>query len=180
MMTEKRVLDESPQIFSLHRKVISPSHGLGEVISVAYQNIDNTPVEMIIMAFVKNKMTVRIPVQKAIHMGIRLPICPEISRKVLESLSHPIPAIQEKTWQKKRMIYESKLNSGDVFALSEVLRLLYASHEHHSYNEKFLFESCVERLAEEISHSLKKDYDYMRGHITERLSNHGSLPHGLS
>jgi CarD family transcriptional regulator len=56
-------------------------------------------------------------------------------------------------WSRRAQEYEAKINSGDLIAISEVVRDLYRSEEQpeQSYSERQLFEQAMDRMSREIS-----------------------------
>jgi CarD family transcriptional regulator len=56
-------------------------------------------------------------------------------------------------WSRRAQEYEAKINSGDLIAISEVVRDLYRSEEQpeQSYSERQLFEQAMDRMSREIA-----------------------------
>jgi CarD family transcriptional regulator len=55
-------------------------------------------------------------------------------------------------WSRRAQEYEAKINSGDLIAISEVVRDLYRSDDQpeQSYSERQLFEQAMDRMSREI------------------------------
>ena len=58
-------------------------------------------------------------------------------------------------WSRRAQEYETKINSGDIISLSEVVRDLHRnpSQSEQSYSERQLYEQALDRLAKEVSRS---------------------------
>ena len=65
-MSKSKKLDFSPNEF-----VVYPSHGVGKIISVETQEIAGIELELFVIAFEKDKMTLRVPTDKAVLVGMR-------------------------------------------------------------------------------------------------------------
>jgi len=56
-------------------------------------------------------------------------------------------------WSRRAQEYEAKINSGNIVAISEVVRDLYRSEQQpeQSYSERQLYEAALDRLSREIA-----------------------------
>jgi CarD family transcriptional regulator len=155
--------------FTPQSKVVFPSHGIGEIIAIESHSIENMTIPMMVVHFLKTKMTLRLPLQKALSTGLRSPVSKDEGIKILEELSKPMGKIKEKNWQKKRNIYEAKLNSGDLMQLTEVLRHLHPIDSYQNFSEKKIFETTIQRLSDELSYVLDKESTVLLEEILHQL-----------
>jgi CarD family transcriptional regulator len=56
-------------------------------------------------------------------------------------------------WSRRAQEYEAKINSGDLIAISEVVRDLYRSQTQPepSYSERQLYEQAIDRMSREVA-----------------------------
>ena len=61
--------------------------------------------------------------------------------------------IKRTMWSRRAQEYEAKINSGNIVAISEVVRDLFRSdtQPEQSYSERQLYEAALDRLSREIS-----------------------------
>jgi CarD family transcriptional regulator len=138
--------------FKIGEIVVYASHGVGRITAIEEQEVAGFKLQVFIIFFEKDKMTVRVPIAKAASSGLRKLVEPAVVETVLEVLSGRARA-KRGMWARRGQEYEAKINSGDLMLLAEVLRDLYRSPEQTepSYSERQLYESALETLAREIS-----------------------------
>ena len=143
----KKKLDFSPNDF-----VVYPAHGVGKVISVETQEVAGFELEMFVIAFEKDKMTLRVPTHKAIDVGMRSLATPDVVAHAMKTLRGKAK-VKKAMWSRRAQEYEQKINSGDLIAISEVVRDLHRQDDQReqSYSERQLYEAALERLTREIA-----------------------------
>ena len=57
--------------FRMDEFVVYPAHGVGKIIDVEEQDIAGVTLELYVVAFEKDKMTLRVPTYKALEVGMR-------------------------------------------------------------------------------------------------------------
>ena len=57
--------------FQVGEKVVYPSHGVGEITEIESQTIADTKLEVYVISFPQDKMTLRVPVSRATVSGLR-------------------------------------------------------------------------------------------------------------
>jgi len=132
--------------------VIYSAHGVGQILSIEEQTVAGASLEFFVIWFAKTKMTLRAPTQKAATVGMRKLSDPAAIKRVRSALSQrPIKA--RGNWSRLAQDYESKINSGDIIALAEVMRDLYrpAHNSGQSFSERQLYVSALGRLSEEVA-----------------------------
>lgn len=140
--------------YKLNQYVVYPSHGVGKITEIVEQEIAGTKLELYVIYFEEDKMTLRVPIGKVTSTGMR-----SISDTNLIDQAFTILKSNAKTkktmWSRRAQEYESKINSGDIIALSEVVRDLHRNpnQSEQSYSERQLYESALDRLAKEVSRS---------------------------
>ncbi len=146
-MSKSKKLDFRPNEF-----VVYPAHGVGQVVSVEKQEVAGFELELFVIAFEKDKMTLRVPTNKAIEVGMRGLSSPEIVSQCMRTLKGKAK-VKRAMWSRRAQEYEQKINSGDLIAIAEVVRDLHRSDDQReqSYSERQLYEAALERLTREVS-----------------------------
>ena len=137
--------------FNIGDKVVYPSHGVGEIIDLEKQEVAGTIFEVYVISFPKDKMTLRVPVSRAEVSGLRQLVDKKAIDEVYEILQGK-PKQGNKMWSRRAQEYESKINSGDLESVAEVVRDLYKNVDNdRSYSERTIYESALKRLSTEIA-----------------------------
>lgn len=138
--------------FNLNDYVVYPSHGVGKIVSVEEQEVLDTKMELFVIDFEKDKMTLRVPTAKAESVGLRNLSSPEVVLKAMSVLKGRA-RVKRAMWSRRAQEYEAKINSGDLIAIAEVVRDLHRNDEQReqSYSERQLYEAALERLTREIA-----------------------------
>ena len=148
---EKKVLTQR-QGFKTNEFVVYPAHGVGQILAIEEQEIAGARLELFVINFIKDKMTLRVPTAKVANVGMRKLSEPALVKRALETLKGRA-RIKRTMWSRRAQEYEAKINSGDIVAIAEVVRDLYRSdtQPEQSYSERQLYEAALDRLAREIS-----------------------------
>lgn len=138
--------------FSKGDFVVYPAHGVGKVLGVEDEEIAGLKVELIIIEFDKDRMTLRVPVAKADKSGLRKLSSPDMMASALKTLKGK-SRVRRTMWSRRAQEYEAKINSGDPVAIAEVVRDLYrnANQPDQSYSERQLYQAALDRLAREFA-----------------------------
>ena len=138
--------------FKLNEFVVYPAHGVGQIVAMEEQEVAGFKLELFVINFVKDKMTLRVPTSKVTGVGMRKLSDPEQARRSLEILTGRA-RIKRTMWSRRAQEYEAKINSGDINAIAEVVRDLYRSEAQpeQSYSERQLYEAALDRMAREIA-----------------------------
>jgi len=140
------------QGFKTNEYVVYPAHGVGQILSIEEQEIAGAKLELFVINFIKDKMTLRVPTAKVAQVGMRKLSEPALVKKALETLKGRA-RIKRTMWSRRAQEYEAKINSGDIVAIAEVVRDLYRSESQpeQSYSERQLYEAALDRLSREIA-----------------------------
>src|ERR1700733_4302489 len=147
----KKVLTQR-QRFKTHEFVVYPAHGVGQILAIEDQEIAGAKLELFVINFMKDKMTLRVPTAKVANVGMRKLSEPALVKKALETLKGRA-RVKRTMWSRRAQEYEAKINSGDIVAIAEVVRDLYRSESQpeQSYSERQLYEAALDRLSREIA-----------------------------
>ncbi|MDO5386745.1 MAG: CarD family transcriptional regulator [Pseudomonadota bacterium] len=132
--------------------VVYPAHGVGKVSDISKQKIAGSELELIVVNFDKDKMTLRIPMAKADTIGLRKISEADTMNDALNVLKGKAK-VKKIMWSRRAQEYENKINSGNPVAIAEVVRDLYRNENlaEQSYSERQIYEQALGRLASEYA-----------------------------
>jgi CarD family transcriptional regulator len=138
--------------FKLNEFVVYPAHGVGQIVAMEEQEVAGFKLELFVINFTKDKMTLRVPTSKVTGVGMRKLSEPDVARRSLEILTGRA-RIKRTMWSRRAQEYEAKINSGDINAIAEVVRDLFRSEAQpeQSYSERQLYEAALDRMMREIA-----------------------------
>jgi CarD family transcriptional regulator len=138
--------------FDVGDYVVYPKHGVGRVIELQSSEIAGLKLELYVLRFEKEKMTLRVPTNKAESAGMRKLSSTAKLQEALVTLKGK-PKVKRTMWSRRAQEYEAKINSGDLVSIAEVVRDLYRADDQpeQSYSERQIFEAAVSRLARELA-----------------------------
>ena len=145
-------LEKKSYDFQTEEFIVYPAHGVGQIVSIDKHEVAGIELEMFVISFEKDKMTLRIPIEKASAIGLRSVSSPELILKAMETLKGRA-RVKRAMWSRRAQEYEQKINSGDLIAIAEVVRDLHRNDEQReqSYSERQLYEAALERLTRELA-----------------------------
>jgi CarD family transcriptional regulator len=132
--------------------VVYPAHGVGRIISIEEQEIAGLRLELFVISFEKDKMTLRVPTHKALSIGMRSLSSPHGVGRAITTRKGKAK-VKRAMWSRRAQEYEQKINSGDLIAIAEVVRDLHRTDDQReqSYSERQLYEAALERLTREVA-----------------------------
>ena len=137
--------------FKVDQQIVYPTHGVGVITAVEVEEIAGLELQLYVIKFEKEKMTLRVPVAKAKTVGMRELAAEATLAKALKTLKGR-PRVKRTMWSRRAQEYEAKINSGDILLVAEVVRDLYRSENQpdQSQSERQLYEAALERLSREV------------------------------
>ena len=138
--------------FKANDHVVYPTHGVGRIARVEEQEVAGTKLELFVITFEKDKMTLRVPTAKAKAVGMRKLSSPDVVATALNTLKGRA-RIKRTMWSRRAQEYEAKINSGDLVSIAEVVRDLHRAggQPEQSYSERQLYEAALARMAREVA-----------------------------
>ncbi|MFK7944170.1 MAG: CarD family transcriptional regulator [Paracoccaceae bacterium] len=132
--------------------VVYPAHGVGKIVTIEEQEVAGTKLELFVISFDKDKMTLRVPTAKASSVGMRSLSSPDLVDEALKTLKGKAK-VKRAMWSRRAQEYEQKINSGDLISIAEVVRDLHRGDDQpeQSYSERQLYEAALERLTREVA-----------------------------
>lgn len=151
--------------------IVYPAHGVGRVMGVEQQAVAGISLDVFVISFEQDKMTLRVPTTKAKSCGMRPLASGEVVDQAMKTLQGRA-RIKRTMWSRRAQEYVAKINSGDLISIAEVVRDLYRSEAQpeQSYSERQLYEDALDRMARELAAVEKLDDRGAVQRITEVLS----------
>ena len=153
--------------------VVYPKHGVGRVIELQSQEIAGMQLELYVLRFEKERMTLRVPVNKVEAIGMRKLSSDKTLKEAMETLKGK-PKVKRTMWSRRAQEYEAKINSGDLVSIAEVTRDLFRADDQpeQSYSERQIFEAASSRLARELAAMEESDEKTAQAKILQILNEH--------
>ncbi len=144
--------------FDVGDYVVYPKHGVGRVMELQSEEIAGMQLELYVLRFEKERMTLRVPVNKVEAIGMRKLSSDKTLREAMQTLQGK-PKVKRTMWSRRAQEYEAKINSGDLVSIAEVTRDLFRPEDQpeQSYSERQIFEAASSRLARELAAMEKTD-----------------------
>ena len=156
--------------FSVGDHVVYPAHGVGEIKGIETQSVAGMSLEVYVITFDHEKMTLRVPTKKAVGSGLRPLAANDVVTQALTTLKGRA-RVKRTMWSRRAQEYEAKINSGDLISIAEVVRDLHRAENQpeQSYSERQLYESALDRMAREVAAIERIDRDAAINMLTKSL-----------
>jgi len=150
-VAKKKTENETSE-FKTGNWVVYPTHGVGKVVGIEDQEIGGFKLKLVVISFEKDRMTLRVPIQKAKESGLRKLSSREEMKGALKTLKGR-SRVRRTMWSRRAQEYEAKINSGDLVSIAEVVRDLHRAggQPEQSYSERQLYEAALARMAREVA-----------------------------
>jgi len=138
--------------FSVKDFVVYPTHGVGNVVDVVTEEVAGFELKLYVINFAAEKMTLRVPIEKAEESGLRKISTREKMQTAIGTLRGRARS-KRTMWSRRAQEYEAKINSGDPIAIAQVVRDLHRPPEQpdQSYSERQMYEAALNRLSLELA-----------------------------
>ena len=162
--------------FCTNEQIVYPAHGVGRIVSIDEEEFAGAKLELFVINFEKDKMTLRVPIEKLERVGMRKLAEDKVVNKALTTLKGKA-RVKRTMWSRRAQEYEAKINSGSLVSIAEVVRDLYRSESQpeQSYSERQLYEAALDRMAREVAAVQKLDEESAVAKIDDVLSKTASL-----
>ena len=140
------------QGFKTGEFIVYPAHGVGQIVELEEQEIAGFNLELFVINFEQDKLTLRVPIAKIESAGMRKLASDEVVAKALKTVRGRA-RVKRTMWSRRAQEYEAKINSGSLISIAEVVRDLFRSENQpeQSYSERQLYEAALERMSRELS-----------------------------
>jgi len=149
MATKKTV---QRQGFKTGEFVVYPAHGVGQITAIEEQEVAGYSLELFVIDFAQDKLTLRVPLAKVESAGMRKLSDTAAVEQALKTLKGRA-RVKRTMWSRRAQEYEAKINSGSLVLIAEVVRDLFRSDRQpeQSYSERQLYEAALDRMAREVA-----------------------------
>ena len=164
--------------FDVGDYVVYPKHGVGRVVELQSEEIAGMKLELYVLRFEKERMTLRVPVNKVEAIGMRKLSSDKTLKEAMQTLTGK-PKVKRTMWSRRAQEYEAKINSGDLSSIAEVVRDLFRPDDapEQSYSERQIFEAASSRLARELGAMEQTDEKSALAKILEILNKAAVIHH---
>ena len=152
--------EKTAEEFNADDFVVYPTHGVGRILGTESNIVAGTKIDMLIVRFEQDRMTLRVPLEKARSLGLRT----LSSKKQMDEAITTLKAkarVRRDMWSKRAKQYEDKIRSGDPGSIAEVVRDLRRrnTQTEQSYSERQMYQAALQRLAREFAAIEKIDQE---------------------
>ncbi len=132
--------------------VVYPTHGVGEITAIEMQEIAGHTLNVFVVTFAKDRMTLRVPLAKAKISGLRK----LVSRKEMDAALAKLRGrsrAKRTMWSRRAQEYQAKIASGDPASIAEVVRDLFRNtgQPEQSYSERQIYQAALDRFVREYA-----------------------------
>ncbi len=151
-MAKKKKAEKESSGFKTGNWVVYPTHGVGKVTGVEDQEIAGTKLKLVVISFERDRMTLRVPIDKAEESGLRRLSSKDKMKGALKTLRGR-SRVRRTMWSRRAQEYEAKINSGDPVSIAEVVRDLHRKEDQpdQSYSERQIYQAALDRLVRELA-----------------------------
>ena len=160
--------------FKVNDHVVYPAHGVGQIVRIEEQEVAGHKLELFVITFEKDKMTLRVPTPKAKAIGMRKLSGADTVQSAMQTLRGRA-RIKRTMWSRRAQEYEAKINSGDLISIAEVVRDLHraSGQPEQSYSERQLYEAALSRMVREVAAVERIDEDAAMKRLETALTKSG-------
>jgi CarD family transcriptional regulator len=132
--------------------VVYPTHGVGKITSIETQEIAGHTLNVFVVSFDKDRMTLRVPLAKARVSGLRKLSSRKEMDVALSKLRGRSRA-KRTMWSRRAQEYQAKIASGDPGSIAEVVRDLFRNtgQPEQSYSERQIYQAALDRFVREYA-----------------------------
>ena len=141
--------------FKVGETVVYPSHGVGEITAIEEQEVAGFKLELFVITFDKDRLTIRIPLAKAKSSGLRKLSEPAVVQQALGILSTKAKA-KKGMWNRRATEFQERMGTGQLTAIAEVLRDLNRGSEQQdaSYSEQQILVYALDIMIRAIAEGI--------------------------
>lgn len=150
--------------------VVYPTHGVGRILGSESRDVGGETMEMLVVRFEQDRMTLRVPMEKAKSLGLRTLSSKKQMEQAITTLQGKA-RVRRTMWSRRAQEYETKIKSGDPVSIAEVVRDLHrrTNQSEQSYSERQMYQAALERLAREFAAIEKIEQDAAAAKLEEMM-----------
>ena len=145
--------------FQVGEKAVYPGYGVAEITGVEDRELSGLKQRFYVLRVLGKDMTLMVPMQKALSVGLRNIIDSAEAENVYATLRKRGEKISTATWNRRYREYMEKIRSGSLVEISSVLRdlSLLRSDKELSYGERNMLETARGLVVQELALAVGKD-----------------------
>ena len=163
-------MSRAPKKFQVDQRIVYPSQGVGIIKSIEEKVFKDNKVPYYVIYLEVSDMTIMVPVDKAIGLGIRSIVGRDEALKALELISEEYESIPS-DWKLRYQMNMELLKKGSITDIAMIVRSLYhrSKGKELPILERKLYDSALKLLEDEVSCSLRKSKEEVETLIFTRL-----------
>ncbi len=144
-------------MFTHNERVVYPGHGVALINRIVEKCIAGKNAKFFELRFLNKDMTILVPVDNAVQVGIRPLSSSKRISDIFKMLSEPVVQMHNElamtNWNKRNKEYQGKLRTGDLREICAIYRDLkhIETNKELSFGEKNLLHQTEALLVEEIA-----------------------------
>ncbi len=152
--------------FKVGSYAVYPSHGVGKISGTETTTILDQKLNYYLIYFEKEKLSIKVPISSAGRIGLRSLVTKKQMDEVFVTLRSGVKKLKG-MWSRRAQEYETKINSGDIMLLAEVIRDLTRDIDdsERSYSERIIYETAIYRLSSEYAAIYSVDLEKAKDHV---------------
>ena len=156
--------------FQVDQRVVYPSQGVGIIKSIEEKKFKDSKVPYYMIYIEVSDMTIMVPVDRAVELGIRAIVPKDDALRALELIGEEFEPIST-DWKLRYQTNLDLLKKGSVLDIATIVRSLYhrSKVKELPILERKLYDSALKLLEDEISCSLKKTKEEVENMIFAKL-----------
>ena len=164
------IMSRAPKKFQIDQRVVYPSQGVGIIKAIEEKPFKENSVLYYVIYLEVSDMTIMVPVDKSVELGIRPIVAKDEALKALDLIGEdydPVPS----DWKLRYQTNMDLLKRGSVTDIATIVRSLYhrSKVKELPILERKLYDSALKLLEDEVSCSLRKPKEEVENMIFTRL-----------
>ncbi|MCW5828097.1 MAG: CarD family transcriptional regulator [Deltaproteobacteria bacterium] len=159
------------EAFKVKDLAVYPGHGVGQIERLEEREIAGNRMRFFILRILKSEMTVMIPVDNVVTVGLRKVIDSAQVNRVFKILKEREISVDTQTWNRRYREYSDKIKTGSVFQIAEVLRdlCIMKIEKDLSFGERKMLDEARSLLVHELAIAKKKAEADILGEVDKIL-----------
>jgi CarD family transcriptional regulator len=156
--------------FQVDQRVVYPSQGVGLIKSIEDKVFKDEKIPYYVIYLEVSDMTIMVPVDKALSLGIRAIVSKDEAQGALEFISREYEPITA-DWKMRYQTNLDLLKRGSITDIATIVHSLYhrSKVKELPILERKLYDTALKLLEDEIASSLRKSKDEAENLIFNRL-----------
>ncbi|MGQ3279771.1 MAG: CarD family transcriptional regulator, partial [Shinella sp.] len=114
-MTTQQKKSSTRHGFKTGESIVYPAHGVGQIVAIDEQEVAGMKLELFVIDFEKDKMRLKVPVAKAVTIGMRKLSETDFVERALKVVQGKA-RVKRTMWSRRAQEYDAKINSGDLIS----------------------------------------------------------------